>query len=194
MLNILKYVVKEPDSDDHKTGYKFPFNACELLSGENSYIIDKFFEDSNTENDEDKYEELDEYEGEKIAKESENDGVKQKETNEQVKGNVDNSSSVTMSNETDGEVDAIVEKLQTVNLGDTVGSVDNLVVNENESLDVNKEKDIQSIVESNLNAEDVNMDCDKKEETKLNNANDNADLNDLNGNLNVAPEKKEKVW
>ncbi len=62
----MKYVIKEPESDEHKTGHKYPFNASELLSCENNYLIDKFFEDSNIKDDEDKYEELDEYDGSKI--------------------------------------------------------------------------------------------------------------------------------
>jgi len=62
MIGLLKYVVREPEKDEHKTGYKYPFNAAEILSSENSYLLDKFFEDSNNSGDEDKYEELDEEE------------------------------------------------------------------------------------------------------------------------------------
>lgn len=51
--------------DEHKSGYKFPFNAAEILSGENTYLLDKFFEDSNSQ-EEDHYEALDEPEKEQI--------------------------------------------------------------------------------------------------------------------------------
>jgi hypothetical protein len=33
-----------PESDDHNIGYKFPFNSCEILQSENSFILDKMFE------------------------------------------------------------------------------------------------------------------------------------------------------
>lgn len=33
-----------PENDDHETGYKFPFNACEILQSENNFILDKIFE------------------------------------------------------------------------------------------------------------------------------------------------------
>jgi hypothetical protein len=33
-----------PSEDDLKTGHKYPFNACEILSSENNFIIDKLFE------------------------------------------------------------------------------------------------------------------------------------------------------
>jgi len=33
-----------PLEENHKVGHKYPFNACEILSSENSFIIDKFLE------------------------------------------------------------------------------------------------------------------------------------------------------
>jgi hypothetical protein len=58
-MGIINYAIKEPDSDEHKPAYKYPFNATEILSGENSYLIDKFFQDSN-QVEEEKYEDIEE--------------------------------------------------------------------------------------------------------------------------------------
>jgi hypothetical protein len=44
MKNLIDYVIKMPESDDHNVGYKFPFNACEILQSENGFILDKIFE------------------------------------------------------------------------------------------------------------------------------------------------------
>ena len=143
MINILKYVVKEPESDDHKIGHKFPFNASELLSGENTYLIDKFFEDSNVEDEDDKYEELDEFEGEKLDKAENSENIKMEEAkgedirNEEEKNetenNINNLEEIEFKEEmeykedkeptSDGEVDAIVQKFQTITIGETVGTV-----------------------------------------------------------------------
>jgi len=48
---LIHYITVEPSEDaDKNVGYKFPFNACEILSSENLAIIDKFFEEDEKEN------------------------------------------------------------------------------------------------------------------------------------------------
>ena len=48
---MIHYITVEPSEDaDKNVGYKFPFNACEILSSENLAIIDKFFEEDEKEN------------------------------------------------------------------------------------------------------------------------------------------------
>lgn len=71
MMKFISYAISEPESNEYAVGYKFPFNASEILSSENTYLIDKFFEDSSVTEEGDKYEELDEYEGEKVKSRSE---------------------------------------------------------------------------------------------------------------------------
>jgi hypothetical protein len=59
MISLINYVIREPSADGHKIGYKYPFNAAEILSGDNTALLDRFFEDSNLP-DKDEYEVLDE--------------------------------------------------------------------------------------------------------------------------------------
>ncbi len=47
MINIMNYIIKEPEVDDKKIGYKYPYNACEILCSESVFIIDKFFEEKS---------------------------------------------------------------------------------------------------------------------------------------------------
>lgn len=43
---MIDYISNEPKNEnDHKLGYKFPYFASEILSSENVFIIDKFFEE-----------------------------------------------------------------------------------------------------------------------------------------------------
>lgn len=45
LSRLIYYVTIEPCEDaDKKLGYKFPYNACDILSSENLAIIEKFFE------------------------------------------------------------------------------------------------------------------------------------------------------
>lgn len=46
MKRLIDYIIKEPIHEDKRYGYKFPFNAAEILCSENSFIINKFFEKS----------------------------------------------------------------------------------------------------------------------------------------------------
>jgi uncharacterized protein YdcH (DUF465 family) len=72
LQNLIAYIIKEPLLNEHDTGYKFPFNACEILSAENMTLIDKFFElddeISSKSEEGDEFEDLEEYEGMKIEK------------------------------------------------------------------------------------------------------------------------------
>jgi hypothetical protein len=47
LIEFIDYIIKEPTSEDHNIGYKFPFNACEVLCSENVYVINKLLENSN---------------------------------------------------------------------------------------------------------------------------------------------------
>jgi hypothetical protein len=50
-MNFINYISDEPTNEnDHKTGFKFPFNASEILASENVFIIDKFFEEEEESN------------------------------------------------------------------------------------------------------------------------------------------------
>jgi hypothetical protein len=43
---MLNYIIFEYyDGEDNRVGYKFPYNSCEILSSENSIILEKFFEE-----------------------------------------------------------------------------------------------------------------------------------------------------
>jgi hypothetical protein len=44
-MKIIDYVINESIEDDLKLGYKFPYNASEILCSENVFVIDKYFED-----------------------------------------------------------------------------------------------------------------------------------------------------
>lgn len=46
LMKLIKNIITFPDNDDYNSGFKFPFNSCEILSTENSKILDKFFEDT----------------------------------------------------------------------------------------------------------------------------------------------------
>jgi len=41
---LINYSTKKPEKDEYSTGHKFPFNACEILCSQNSFIIDKLIE------------------------------------------------------------------------------------------------------------------------------------------------------
>lgn len=66
MKVLIDFIIKEPTSDDHDYGHKFPFNASEILVSENGFFIDKFFEGRRFDFDD----------GEIIEKTNENNGGK----------------------------------------------------------------------------------------------------------------------
>ncbi len=47
LIEFIDYIIQEPSTDDYNIGYKFPFNACEVLCSENVYVINKLFENSS---------------------------------------------------------------------------------------------------------------------------------------------------
>jgi hypothetical protein len=111
-MKLISYVVEEPQRDEHKIAYKFPYNAAEILSGENTYLLDKFFEDSNI-NDEDKYEDLNEDEGKKI----DNDENHENETHV-VATDCEESKNNKLETKEDilKEIDSVVESMKKVSL------------------------------------------------------------------------------
>jgi hypothetical protein len=110
MLKLLKYVVLEPETDDYKFAKKFPFNASELLSGENGTLIDKFFEDSEAEIENDKLEDLDESELDKPSRTDKNE-YKSEENNEEKNENLK------LKEDSEGEVDELLKKLESMKMG-----------------------------------------------------------------------------
>jgi hypothetical protein len=56
LIKLVDYVINEPLEDSQKVGYKFPFNASEILCSENVFVIDKYFEDANRPIEEDEKE------------------------------------------------------------------------------------------------------------------------------------------
>jgi hypothetical protein len=48
LIKLVDYIIKEPAEDNHKLGHKFPFNASEILCSENVFVVEKFFEDVKT--------------------------------------------------------------------------------------------------------------------------------------------------
>ncbi len=52
MEKLLDYILKEPPQDsDQKVGHKFPYYACEILCSENVFLLEKYFEDVNKQED-----------------------------------------------------------------------------------------------------------------------------------------------
>ncbi|MFO0515343.1 MAG: hypothetical protein ACK5YA_00665 [bacterium] len=49
---LLDYITKEPLQDEHKTGHKFPYYACEILCSENPNIMKNIFNEHKTEEEE----------------------------------------------------------------------------------------------------------------------------------------------
>ncbi len=49
---LLDYITKEPLLDEHKTGHKFPYYACEILCSENPNIMKNIFNEHKTEEEE----------------------------------------------------------------------------------------------------------------------------------------------
>ena len=68
---LIDYATKMPESDDQKVGHKYPFNAAELLSCDNSGIIERFMNEIRLGEDSD--------EDEKEEKEEDDKGEKDKE-------------------------------------------------------------------------------------------------------------------
>ena len=57
MLKLIDFVIQEPiNDDDKKIGFKYPFNACDILCSENLAIIDKFFDEDLNVNENKNYE------------------------------------------------------------------------------------------------------------------------------------------
>ena len=50
--NLMNYVIREPLSDEHKIGHKFPYLACELLCSENPKILKGIFDENKEDEDE----------------------------------------------------------------------------------------------------------------------------------------------
>lgn len=73
LFKLIDYITKEPVSNEHKIGYKFPFTACEILASENSQILDKIFEERFV--DEDKSNILEDNEIEKMNKNERSDSL-----------------------------------------------------------------------------------------------------------------------
>jgi hypothetical protein len=73
LFRLIDFITKEPVSNEHKIGYKFPFTACEILASENSQILDKIFEERFV--DEDKSNILEDNDTEKINKNERSDSL-----------------------------------------------------------------------------------------------------------------------
>jgi hypothetical protein len=58
LKKLINYIIKDPETDDQRTGHKYPYNASEILCSENLLVIDKFFEDSQGNKPEDDDEEV----------------------------------------------------------------------------------------------------------------------------------------
>lgn len=52
MEHLMDYMLKEPSKDcEHKIGHKFPYFSCEILCSENVFLLEKYFEDCNKQDD-----------------------------------------------------------------------------------------------------------------------------------------------
>ncbi len=45
--DLIKYIITEPEEDEHDKGHRFPFLSCEVLSRENLVLVDKIFENKH---------------------------------------------------------------------------------------------------------------------------------------------------
>jgi hypothetical protein len=135
---LIDYATKMPLSDDIKIGFKFPFNACEILCSENSFILDRLLEvikvelDEGSHSDSDSNSNDDEQEGgsDNLRKHSGESAGESKE---------EDSSSRKCSN---------VEFIDTHK--PTIDTADN--VNVNEVLPIDKAPDTHIEVEENMSA------------------------------------------
>ena len=172
LFDLINYVIREPEVDEHKPAYKYPFNAADVLSGENTYLLDKFFEDSNT-FEEDRYEELDE---EQPQREKEEESVLEKKCEDdlqlQLQQNVDSAG------DTKGlinEISEVVEKIQNIEIrnGDDklendeetkVDTVDTDAVKKTTQTEELKLEDFSNI---DINASNNNFELKHFEENKI---------------------------
>jgi hypothetical protein len=88
LFKLIDFITKEPVSNEHKIGYKFPFTACEILASDNSQILDKIFEERFV--DEDKSNILEDNDTEKINKNERSDSLNEL-SSEETKQHVDES-------------------------------------------------------------------------------------------------------
>ena len=154
MISLLKYVIKEPERDELKTAYKYPFNSSEILSSENTFLLDKFFEDSNQ--DEDKYEEINDNEADNKLSDLAEQIAKQ---NEDALEDITEGRQVGEVNEAVGNVKGKLEKLE-IN-----------EVNQNETEEKQKTKDEEETNEEQEEKKkytEESDDCANKEEEKIN--------------------------
>ena len=78
---LIDYATKMPASDDQKVGHKYPFNAAEILSCDNTSVMDRLMNEIKYGDDSE--------EDEKEEKEEEDKGEKEKEEGEKKDGNED---------------------------------------------------------------------------------------------------------
>ena len=166
--------------DEHKLAYKYPFNAADILSGENTYLLDKFFEDSNSPDD-DKYEELDDYEADKPKEDNEEKG---NENENEEKGNEDDKDIL-------DQMDEVVEKIQKLEI---------VADNEKEG---DREKEVKNLncgTEEELKIEEIkisesNVDFEEKIENETKDSNDCdviMNLSEIAYSTPVTEDKKER--
>jgi hypothetical protein len=79
---LIDFISKEPTNDDHKTGHKFPYTACEILASDNSQILERIFEEKFV--DEDKSNHNEDVEVENSFKNEKKDSFHEEELKHEV--------------------------------------------------------------------------------------------------------------
>lgn len=180
---LLDFIIKEPFEDEHKTGHKFPFNACEILCSDNQNILNKVFLDQRA------YEEEEEEEDDK--KHDKNDEDFLMELKELKKEDDPVQINVNSENEKDEEKKESFE-IEDVQLEDIIKKEDGEedivnIVEKTEKLDLGKdefpfekkgddeEKNLNEKVKEIVDEikKEVENEKEGKEETQINSINEN---------------------
>ncbi len=183
MFGLINYVIREPEVDEHKPAYKYPFNAADILSGENTYLLDKFFEDSNV-LDEDRYEEFDEEveRGQRQINEESNQIPKANELDKNIE-------TANETKEIMDEINEVVEKIQNIELQ---ANNEETKLDEKEIVEETKKENVDGNVENSSFGDQAPQDETPKEnseqeivkkiEDSENNFENSNDIQNENGN------------
>lgn len=202
---LIDYSTKIPSEDDLKTGHKYPFNACEILCSDNSFILDKVIDSTKLADEDDDSDDSNIFKvkGKKL---SEDDNKRKNSTNSN-ENNSDNNSEdneiVFFDSNKKAEEEKLKNNFDTDNLEkennedklETINDEESENTKNNLSENILKENTVRTVDSESANLESENnsrqhnqknlLEKNKDDELNFVNAPENAgDVNENNNNEN----------
>ena len=169
-----------PKNDNLKEGHKFPFNACDLLSSDNTIIIERLMEETIVQDESDDDDEEEEKEDE--DKENEDDGEKEKEEEKKETNNTagekekkenenEDKNTEIKKNEANEKDNSVIQQEEQ--------KKEQIIDEKKEEKDLNKDEENKKNESKNPEIEKDSKEANSQEENK----NDKEDIKELSKNL-----------